>query len=181
MTASSPEADLRMAVTANMEAQAHAHAMAATMMQAGMTPPVPPGARTVPSPNTSRPGSMGQARPAVPAPAPPPPKPNPPAPAGANLEDAMKSLSVEEKAPGAPPRPRPPRPRPVPRPPRARPRLTRRRRTRRRARRLPRRRPPRRRRRNPSTCPTGRPQPRAGPHWAPPPRARASACTRKIS
>ena len=73
-----------------MEAQAHVHAMAATMAQAAISPPMPPGARAVPSPNTSRPGSMGQQRPAVAAA--PPPKP-------ADLEDAMKGLSVEEKAP----------------------------------------------------------------------------------
>ena len=66
------------------------HAMAATMAQAAISPPMPPGARAVPSPNTSRPGSMGQQRPAVAAA--PPPKP-------ADLEDAMKGLSVEEKAP----------------------------------------------------------------------------------
>ena len=77
MTASSPEADSRAALAASMEAQAHVHAMAATMAQAAMSPPMPPGAqRPVPSPNTSRPGSMGQQRPAVAA---APPKPAAPA------------------------------------------------------------------------------------------------------
>mmetsp|Transcript_9568 Transcript_9568/g.39164 ORF Transcript_9568/g.39164 Transcript_9568/m.39164 type:complete len:254 (-) Transcript_9568:459-1220(-) len=93
---------------ASMEAQAHVHAMAATMAQAAISPPMPPGVRAVPSPNTSRPGSMGQQRPAVAAA--PPPKP-------ADLEHAMKGLSVEEKAPAKASAPAAPAVAPPPPPP----------------------------------------------------------------